>query len=116
MTAGAADSVTGTVTLNYAANNVTYSLTIVIGSHTFSLSNPGTPGVFQFVFPAGVGNFLANGTLTSSTDNVAGYVGIIQFGPMLQGMIFGTAAERLVLNYGFTVPSLGNVSGSVVFK
>ena len=106
---GAADSVTGSISVNYGGGNAgTCNLSIVIGSHRFSVST----GAFALT-PSP--NFASGGTVTSSTDPITAPTGLVDAGMMIQGIVVGTSAERIVLNFGFN-PGVGNITGAVVFR
>ena len=115
-TVGSPDSVTGSFSINYPGNTLDYSLSISVGSHSFSLSRAGGPFNFQNPYPAGNAAFYSKGKLTSSSDDVTINTGIIVAGNNVQGMPAGLSGERLILGFGFNVPSLGNVTGTVILK
>jgi hypothetical protein len=112
---GSADGASGTISINYPANKIDFNISITIGSHSFTISNSGIGSTF--LNPGtGNGSFFSDGSVTSSTDSVAGLVKTVPYAPLVDGAVFGSSGERAVLNYGFYAPSVGNVSGAVVFK
>lgn len=112
ITSGPVDGVTGTLTLDNEANTVSYALTVVVGLHRFSVT-----GTATFVSPGTAdARILGGGTVTSSTGDVAGgSTGLIPYGPLFQGVVYGVDGERVVGSFAFS-SDIGTVSGTVVFK
>jgi hypothetical protein len=108
--AGSPDTITGSLTLDHAANSFTYSLVVPLGSATHQLSGAGT----WVNGSAADARFLGGGTVTGGGCSGA-CDGWIPYGPMVQGLVFGATGERAVLGFGFETAA-GKVSGVVVFR
>lgn len=111
---GAANSVTGSLTVSFAnltgGGSLSYTLNIPVLAQTFTVS--GTASQFS-----GAGFLGSSSTITSTGAGCipSGCAGNIPFGDAIQGFFTGPAAERAGANYGFTTSS-GQLSGAVVFK
>lgn len=115
ITAGTANSATGTLNINFPAGTAGYTLSVPVAGFTFSLN--GTATFVNNSVNSGDRRFLGGGTITSTGSGCTpSCTGQIPFGPNVMGLVFGASGERANLNYGFSSPAAGQVSGAVMFK
>ncbi|MFT3914640.1 MAG: hypothetical protein QM704_11135 [Anaeromyxobacteraceae bacterium] len=114
VTAGAADAVTGTLAVDYAAGTAAYDLTTTVAGQTFRLQGTGTFAKGGDTDSRIIGP--SDGTVTSAGGCPTACGGWLTYGKHVQGLVVGPAGERAVLGFTITSPVVGNVSGLVVMR
>lgn len=108
---GEVNSASGTVNaafLTIIGGSATYSLVVPVPGQTFSLTGRAVQ-ISKFGF-AGISDIRSTGTACD-----AGCPGTLGHGVSVNGLIGGSAGNRIGVTYGFD-SRLGNVSGVIVFK
>ncbi len=115
-TAGTANQVTGSMTVNFATLLYSFSLNnIVVGTNVFSINSIGSNSLIN-----GGNRFSSNALVTETSRLSANFntclsscVGHLPNNDVVQGAFFGSNAERIGLQYGFT-SNVGEIFGGVV--
>ena len=118
VTAGAANSVTGSMYVNFTALNWGYNLTIPVPGQTYNITVANNIlGIGGSALTTGSATFNDSTGITGfvSPACISGCLGLLAGGTAVQGSLFGPNAERAGLQYGIQLSgSGGNLYGGAV--